>query len=133
MGRLLIWWGVNALSLFIVASILPGVKIAEGVGTLIFVALIIGLINALLRPIFYLASCGFIILTLGLVIPILNALLLLLADRLVGDAFTIDSFLWAILAAILMGILNAFFSSFFKNDKEEKEAYVHIITPKQRS
>ncbi len=133
MGRLLIWWGMNVLSLLIVATVLPGVELAEGVGPLIFVALVVGLVNTLLRPILYLASCGFIILTLGLMIPILNALLLLLADWLTGDAFTINGFLWAVVAAILMGIFNSFFSSFFKNDREEeRKGYVKIITPDGR-
>lgn len=71
----------NASVFGLVAAILPGVDISEGIGML-------------LRPILYLLSCGFIIITLGLIIPVLNALLLLLADELAGKSFE-------------MGIINA--------------------------
>ena len=123
MRNFLIWWFVNSISLFVVAAILPGVHVSGGIGTLLIVALIIGIINALLRPILYIASCGLIVLTLGLIIPVLNALLLLLADDVAGDRLTIDSLGWAILAAIIMGILNWFLNSFFK-EKDKEEPYV---------
>jgi putative membrane protein len=121
MKQFLLWWLFNAISLFIVASVLPGVEIREGIGTLLLVALIIGLVNAVLRPILYLASCGFIILTLGLIIPVLNALLLLLADEVAGSRFEIDGLLWAILAAILMGIINSVLHRLVKDDEEKKK------------
>lgn len=120
MRNLLIWWGVNAVSIFVVAGLLPGVDLADGLGPLLLVALVVGLVNAILRPILYLLSCGLIVLTLGLAIPILNAVLLLLADELAGDAFNIDGFWWALLAAILMGILNAVLHSILKPDKEKE-------------
>jgi uncharacterized membrane protein YvlD (DUF360 family) len=57
---------------------------------------------------------------LGLAIPVLNALLLLLADELAGDAFEIDGLLWAVIAAILMGIINSVLNGIFKEDEEQK-------------
>ncbi|MBZ0194155.1 MAG: phage holin family protein [Deltaproteobacteria bacterium] len=125
MKSFLLWWLFNTISLFVVAELLPGVEVREGVGTLLLVALIIGLVNAVLRPILYLASCGFIILTLGLIIPVLNALLLMLADELAGRRFEIDGFLWAIAAAILMGIINSVLHHLVKeDDSNRKESYV---------
>lgn len=120
MRDFLLWWLFNAISLFVVAAVLPGVKLAEGIGTLLLVALIIGLVNAILRPILYFLSCGFIILTLGLVIPVLNALLLLLADEMAGSRFEIDGLLWAILAAILMGIINSVLHHFAGDDEKDR-------------
>jgi putative membrane protein len=124
-----VWWGINAISLFVVASILPGVDLSRDIGSILLVALVVGLVNAVLRPILYIASCGLIILTLGLAIPVLNALLLLLADELAGDRFDIDSIWWAILAAILMGIINAVLHRIIEGDedKRKKEQPVVII------
>lgn len=129
MRQFLVWWLFNSISLFLVTAILPGVDISEGVWTLLLVALLIGLINAVLRPILYLLSCGFIIITLGLIIPVLNALLLLLADELAGKSFEIDGLLWAILAAILMGIINAVLHRLIKDDdKKDRDKWYVIRT-----
>ena len=120
MQKFLIGWLINAISVFVVSEILPGVEREEGIVPLLLIALLIGVINAMLRPILYIASCGLIILTLGLIIPVLNALLLLLADAIAGDAFEIDGLLWAVIAAILMGIINSVLHSLFKQDEDKK-------------
>jgi putative membrane protein len=120
MGNFLIWWLVNTISVFVVSEVLPGVEREEGIVPLLLIALLIGVINAMLRPILYFVSCGLIIITLGLAIPVLNALLLLLADELAGDAFEIDGLLWAVIAAILMGIINSVLNGIFKEDEEQK-------------
>lgn len=121
MRKFLLWWLVNAISLFVVTALLPAVKTEEGIFPLLLVALLIGVINALVRPVLYLLSCGLIILTLGLIIPVLNALLLLLADRVAGSAFDIDGFGWAIVAALIMGFVNWLLSQIFGLDEDEKE------------
>ena len=120
MGKFLLWWLVNAISLFVVTEILPAVEREEGIVPLLLIALLIGAINAVLRPILYFVSCGLIIITLGLAIPVLNALLLLLADEIAGDAFEIDGLIWAVVAAILMGIINSVLNGLFDNDEDEK-------------
>jgi putative membrane protein len=120
MGNFLIWWLVNTISVFVVSEVLPGVEREEGILPLLLIALLIGVINAMLRPILYFVSCGLIIITLGLAIPVLNALLLLLADELAGDAFEIDGLLWAVIAAILMGIINSILNGIFKGEEEQK-------------
>ena len=122
------WWLVNTISLFVVSEILPGVEREEGIVPLLLIALLIGVINAMLRPILYFASCGLIVLTLGLIIPVLNALLLLLADEIAGDAFEIDTFWWAVLAAILMGIINSILNGLFKGDEDEKRKHADSRT-----
>lgn len=118
------WWFVNAVSLFVVAALLPGVRLSDGLLPLVGVALLIGLINALLRPILYIMSCGCILLTLGLIVPILNALLLLFADRLAGDLFSVDSLLWAVVAALLMGFINSVLQNLIEPDKKDEQPYV---------
>ena len=126
MRKFVIWWGVNAISLFVVAEILPGVTVQEGLGTLLLVALVIGLVNAIVRPILYLMSCGLIVITLGLIIPVLNAVLLLLADSLAGGRFEVDNVLWAIIAAFLMGVINSVLNKQIEPD-EDKKKKPHVI------
>jgi len=119
-------WLVNTFSLLIVTLLLPGVNLETDFLSVILVALLIGVINSLLRPILYFAGCGLIILTAGLAIPVINALLLLLADELAGDAFNIDGFGWAILAAIIMGIVNMVVGFATADDSEDEEG-VRVI------
>jgi uncharacterized membrane protein YvlD (DUF360 family) len=57
MGNFLIWWLVNTISVFVVSEVLPGVEREEGILPLLLIALLIGVINAMLRPILYFVSC----------------------------------------------------------------------------
>jgi putative membrane protein len=124
MGNFFMWWFINTISIFAVSAILPGVTLEDSIGSVLLVSLIIGLVNAIVRPVLYIASCGLIILTLGLVIPILNALLLLLADSLAGSRFEVDGILWAVIAAILMGIINSVLQGLIKPERKKEEPYV---------
>lgn len=121
MGRFLLWWLTHAIAVFIISAVLPGVTLEEGILPLVLVSLIIGLVNAALRPILYFAGCGLIILTLGLAIPVLNALLLLLADRIAGDWFTIDGIGWAILAALMMTVISIIMNQLLKPPKSQDD------------
>lgn len=124
MRNFLIGWAINALTLFIVANLLPGIEVNGGIGSLLLVALIIGLVNAIIRPLLYFLSCALIVLTAGLVIPLLNAGLLLLSDWLAGTRFEIDGLLWALAAAILMGIVNAILHNLLGvDDRKERRRY----------
>jgi putative membrane protein len=97
---------INAVAIFITASILPGVHIAnDGIATLLLIGLVIGLINAFVKPVLKLLSCPLVLLTLGLFVLVINGLLLLLADALL-DTLTIENFGWAILAGIIMAIIS---------------------------
>jgi putative membrane protein len=128
MGKFLLWWLVNTVSLFVVSEILPGVEREEGIVPLLLIALLIGVINAMLRPILYFVSCGLILITLGLIIPVLNALLLLLADEVAGDAFEVDGLLWAVIAALLMGLINSILNGVFKGEEDEKQKHANSRT-----
>ena len=68
---------VNGLAIAILAALLPGINIVNNdLGTLAVLALVFGVINAIVRPIVMIMSCPFIILSLGLLIPVINGLLL---------------------------------------------------------
>ena len=104
---------VNGLALWVAALVVPGVNLATGDGswtnkllTVLFVALVFGVINAFVKPVVKLLSLPFIVLTLGLFTFIVNAFMLQITewicDWLVLD-FTIDEFFWdAVLAAVVI-------------------------------
>lgn len=103
---------VNAVALWITTLIVPGIDVTAGSAgrnalTLIVVALIFGLVNALLKPIIKVVGCLFYILTLGLFALVVNALLFLLTDWLARSLdlpFRIDGFWPAFWGAIVMGV-----------------------------
>ena len=97
---------VNGLAIAIIAALLPGINIVNNdLGTLVVLALIFGVVNAIVRPIVMIMSCPFIILSLGLLIPIINGLLLMLTASLAGDRMTVDGLGWAIVGGLLMGLV----------------------------
>ena len=97
---------VNGLAIAIIAALLPGINIVNNdLGTLAVLALIFGVVNAIVRPIVMILSCPFIILSLGLLIPIINGLLLMLTASLAGDRMTVDGLGWAIVGGLLMGLV----------------------------
>jgi putative membrane protein len=107
--RFLVWVTVNALALAAAIWLLDGITLTgttEGhrVVTLLVVAVVFGVVNAVVRPVVTLLSLPFIILTLGLLVLVINALMLLLTSWVAGRlelGFHVDG-LWA---AILGGIV----------------------------
>lgn len=96
---------INAVALYITASILPGIHIVNNeVGTLLVIALVFGIVNAFVKPIVKLLTCPLVILTLGLFIFVINALMLMLTAALLPDRLTVENFGWALLGGIVMGI-----------------------------
>ena len=110
--RFLIWVVVNALALAVAAGLLPGITVTGATGgeklvTLVLVALVFGVLNAVVRPVVMLLSIPFIILTLGLLIFVINAVMLLLTSWLSGQlglGFHVDGLLTAILGAVVVAV-----------------------------
>ncbi|SRR5258706_8556652 len=109
MVNLLIHWVLNALALYIVARILPGFHLSDFSSALV-AAIIIGLVNALIRPILLLLTLPISILTLGLFALVINALMLLLASA-ISPGFKIDGFWWAFLGSILLSLVSTILHS----------------------
>jgi putative membrane protein len=98
---------VNALSIAIIARFLPGIHVASNdLAAFIFIGLVFGVINALLKPLITLLTCSLVILTLGLFILVINGLMLWLTAALLPQLFQIDSFGWAVLGGIIISIIN---------------------------
>ena len=88
----------------LVAKIVPGIEV-KGLGNALLAALVLGVINALVKPIFVILTLPITILTLGLFLLVINALLLRLAAALV-PGFTVRSFGAAFLGALLLSIFS---------------------------
>lgn len=97
-------WLIATLAILIASYILPGVQI-ESFFAAIVTALILGILNAILKPILIILTLPINLLTLGLFTLIINALLIILTSAIV-PGFLISSFWWAILLGIVLGILN---------------------------
>ena len=96
--RLLVGWMINAGVLFALAHLLPGVQL-RGIGAALVVALVLGLLNTLIRPILLVLTLPINVLTLGLFTFVINGFMVWLAARLV-DGFAVAGFGWAMLAAL---------------------------------
>ena len=92
---------LSALAVFILANILPGVGV-DSYTTAIIVAIVLGLLNFIVKPIMVILTLPVTIVTLGLFLLIINALIILLADRFVSG-FTVDSICWVVLRRPLSG------------------------------
>jgi putative membrane protein len=114
MKRFLIHWLVIALALWVTAYILPGVHI-ESTKALAIAAVVLGLVNALVRPILTLLTLPITILTLGLFYFLVNGFTFLLATKVV-PGFGVSSYWWAVLGALGVSIISSFVGSFV--DKE---------------
>lgn len=102
--RLLVKWIVTTAAILISAYLLPGVSI-RSIGAALVAALVLGLINAIVRPILVVLTFPITIVTLGLFIFILNALLVLLTSAIV-PGFQVQSFLWALLFSLVFSIVS---------------------------
>ncbi|RJR16477.1 phage holin family protein [Candidatus Microgenomates bacterium] len=90
---------LNAASLMAIAMVVPGV-VVEGFWPAVFASIVIGLINALLKPILLLLTLPLTIVTLGLFTFVINAILFALAATLVSG-FAVDGFMSALIASLL--------------------------------
>lgn len=112
---------VNGLALWLAAVIVPGIHIGEQgdtshtVATVLVVAVIFGIVNAILKPILTVLSLPFIVVTLGLFLLVVNAIMLQLTSWISGNldlAFHVDHFWWdavfgALIITIVASVLNA--------------------------
>ena len=113
---------VNAIALVITAYVLPGIHVETEIGALLVVALIFGVVNALVKPVITVLSCPLIILTLGLFYLVVNGLMLLITEALSGGRFEVDGLGWAILGGIVMGLVGMVLESMLGLDSEADAA-----------
>jgi putative membrane protein len=106
--RLIVSWAVLGVGVALASAIVPGIGYDNG-KTLLVVVVLLGLFNAFLRPILVLFTLPFVLLTLGLGLIVINALLLYAVGRWV-DGFTVDGALAAVLGSLIISVTNMFLS-----------------------
>ncbi len=103
--NILLSWLVYSVAVLAAAYVLPGVQV-DAFSTALFAALILGILNALVKPFLILFTLPLNILTLGLFTFVINAAIILLADKAV-DGFSVDGFGWALLFSIVLSVVSA--------------------------
>lgn len=106
--QLLLRWAVLALGVVLATRLVPGIRCDDG-ATLLVVVVLLSLFNAVLKPLLLLFTLPFIVLTMGLGIIVINALLFLLVGRLV-EGFYVASFWSAVGGALIVSVTNLLLS-----------------------
>lgn len=119
--KILLGWAINALCLLALPYLIPAVKISglgsfAGFRTALLAALVLGLLNAIIRPILFILTLPITLLTLGLFTLVLNGLMFWLAARLI-DGFEVTSFGWAMVAALAYSLVSWAVSSLLMRNK----------------
>lgn len=121
MNRFVLRWLINAVSLYAAVALVPGI-VAQSTNWLSFIwlALIFGLLNALLRPLLKLLTCPLILLTLGLFTLVINTFLFWLAGLVgtnFGIGFTVAGFWPAFWGGLIVSVVSVALTLIFKDEK----------------
>lgn len=103
---------VSALAVIISSYVLPGVRVDSFVTALI-VAVVLAVLNAFLKPVLTVLSLPLTVLTLGLFLFVINAIIVILADKLISG-FHVDGWLWAIIFSLILTVVNSLLGSIVK-------------------
>ena len=124
MTKFIIRWAINAVALYVAIWVVPGIVLTGAWTDIIWLALIFGLLNALVRPVLKFLTCPLIILTLGLFTIIINTGMLLLTSR-IGQTFgiglTVDSFWSALLGSLVISLVSVVISLIFRDELKGKK------------
>jgi len=121
--KIIIRWLITAVAIFLTAWILPGINITSSNGfvTVALVAIILGFMNAIVRPILALLSCGCIIATMGLFMLVINAAVLWLTGwvaQQLNIGFNVDGFWPALWGSIIISLISFVLSMLFLDDRD---------------
>jgi putative membrane protein len=123
MTRFIIRWAINAVALFAAIAILPGIDLPVGASwlSLIWLALIFGLVNALFRPLLKFLTCPLIFLTLGLFVLVINTLMFAMTGWIgnqFGAGFVIaEPWFWnAFLGAVIVSVVSMVLTLVLKDE-----------------
>jgi len=102
--RFLQGWAINTFAVLIAAAVLPGIDWVRW-QDLLLASLLLGVLNAFVRPLLMLVALPLLIFTLGLFMLVINALLLLLVGQIV-NGFTVGGFWWAVLGSLIISVVS---------------------------
>jgi putative membrane protein len=106
--EIILVWILNAVALLIVAYILPGINVAS-FGSALIAALVLGLLNTLVKPLLILLTLPITIVTLGLFLLVINALVFWFAGSIL-KGFQVGGFWWAVIGAIVYSLISGLLS-----------------------
>ncbi|MBC7749922.1 putative membrane protein [Flavobacterium sp. CG_9.1] len=106
---------VTSALVLLIANFMPGVRV-DGFTTALIVAIVLGLLNIFIKPILVILTLPVTILTLGLFLLIINALMILLCTKIVGG-FSVDTFLTALFFSIILSILQSIMNGILGDGK----------------
>jgi putative membrane protein len=115
-------WIIATVAVMTASAFLPGMRY-DSTGSLIAASLLLGILNAFVRPLLLILSAPLILVTLGLFILVINGLMLMIVPALV-PGFHVDGFWSAFWAAIVIGIISWLLSAFFRGS----DGRVHVLT-----
>jgi putative membrane protein len=119
--RLVVTWLFNIIALWVAAELLSGIGYDDNEWVLVIAALVFSLANVFVKPVVILLTLPLVILTLGVALFFVNLLMLYLTSWVV-DEFTVDSFGAAILATIIIWVVNAILEALFERDERRRRA-----------
>lgn len=118
--KFILRWLVTSVALLAAVALVPGIEVnGNAYLAVVITALILGFLNAILRPILVLLSCGFIVITLGLFMFVINALVLWASAnvaQMFGIGFYVDGFIPALLGSLVVSIVSFLLSIFLNED-----------------
>jgi putative membrane protein len=124
MTKFFIRWVINAVALYVAVMIVPGINFGGEWVDLLWLALIFGLLNALLRPLLKLLTLPLIILTLGLFTLLINAGMLMLTSSVAqsfGLDFSVDGFWAALLGSLVISLVSVVMSMIIRDDRKGRK------------
>jgi len=107
---------LTAIAVVVLAKLLPGVQVA-GYKSAVVVAIVLGLLRVFVRPLLVIFTLPITIMTLGLFLFVINAAIILLADKLI-DGFAVSGFWYALLFSLLLSFFQSILYSFLKEKKQ---------------
>jgi len=123
--RILLHWLITAAALLVAGAVVPGISVSgRGLLAVGITAAVLGLFNAFLRPLLRVLGCGFIVLTLGLFLLVINAFTLWLAARVTDgvfhQAFHVNGFWPALLGGIIVSVVSWILWLMFPGEKKKR-------------
>lgn len=117
---------ISAIAVLVTDLLLPGVSLGDmdtthGLLTALLVAAVLGLLNTLLKPLLIFLTLPVTVITLGLFLLVINAVIVMIAARLV-PGFSVDSFWWALGFSLLLSLVQSVLGSF---DRQEQQGDRH--------
>ncbi len=110
---------LNAAALIIASYLIPGVDV-DNFYSAVIVAIVLAILNAFVKPLLIIVTIPITILTLGLFLFCINAILILIADKLI-DGFAVNGLLWALLLSFVMLVLNSIFGISDKSNRPKNK------------